>query len=379
MSHQLLCCGDATDLATWSNIPYFLLQAGKRHGLFQSGLVLRPERLRWQRRLWNLQQWLRTGRPGGFQYSRWFLSSLWRQAQLPPLPETEPRRLLCHYPLLPPVPWPSPWRVSFYIDATTHQVFKDYGVATRVATQFQRDVIRREQAAYSAAHAVITMSKWAADSVLRDYGISSARVHVVPGGANLDEDALAALPSVQLPSPPSAEQPLRLGFLGKEWQRKGGPFLLQIAEVLEKQGVPTVVRAIGPDPLQLPSHPQLHPLGFINKKTQMPAFAQEVKSWHFGTLFSSIEAFGISNRECLRLGVPVLAAGIGGIPATIPDQGCGELFAADASPQLVADWIIRRISPYHDFLNWRDSLLKRSEEFSWSSTVRRLDEILYLP
>ena len=149
MSHQLLCCGDATDLATWSNIPYFLLRAGKRQGLFHSGLVLRPEHLRWQRRLWNLQQWLRTGRPGGFQYSRWFLSSLWRQAQLPPLPETEPRRLLCHYPLLPPVPWPSPWRVSFYIDATTRQVMEDYGAGSRLAPGFQRDVLLREPVSYT--------------------------------------------------------------------------------------------------------------------------------------------------------------------------------------------------------------------------------------
>ena len=51
MSHQLLCCGDATDLATWSNIPFFLLQAGQSRGLLSSGLVLRPERLRWHRRL----------------------------------------------------------------------------------------------------------------------------------------------------------------------------------------------------------------------------------------------------------------------------------------------------------------------------------------
>ena len=45
MSHQLLCCGDATDLATWSNIPFFLLQAGQSRGVLSSGLVLRPERL----------------------------------------------------------------------------------------------------------------------------------------------------------------------------------------------------------------------------------------------------------------------------------------------------------------------------------------------
>ena len=376
MSHQLLCCGDATDLATWSNIPHFLLQAGKRQGLLSAGLVLRPERLRWQRRLWNLQQWLFTGRPGGFQYSRWFLRSLWRQAQLPPMPETESRHLLSHYPLLPPLPWPRQWRVSFYIDATTRQVMEEYGVGSRLAPGFQRDVLRWEQAAYEAAKAVITMSEWAAESVRRDYGISSAQVHVVPGGANLDEKAVAALPPALLPPAPSAQSPLRLGFLGKEWNRKGGPFVLALAEALTQQGLPAVVRAIGPHPAELPKSSRLHPLGFINKRTAMEAFARELRSWHFGTLFSSTEAFGISNRECLRLGVPVLARAIGGIPSTFSGEDCGQLFAQGAAVEEVAAWIRAQLCPYDRYVAMRLRLAARPLDFSWDASVQQLCEIL---
>ena len=50
----LLCNGDATDLATWSNIPYFLLQAGMQEGFLQGGLPLQPQRLSRRGRLWNL-------------------------------------------------------------------------------------------------------------------------------------------------------------------------------------------------------------------------------------------------------------------------------------------------------------------------------------
>jgi hypothetical protein len=62
LNRQLLCCGDATDLAVWSNIPYFLLQAGLKQGLLHGGLPLKPEQLRWQRRAWNLLQLVRTGK-----------------------------------------------------------------------------------------------------------------------------------------------------------------------------------------------------------------------------------------------------------------------------------------------------------------------------
>jgi glycosyltransferase involved in cell wall biosynthesis len=373
MNRYLLCCGDATDPATHGGLSFRLLEAGMANGVLQGGLALQPERLRKQRRLWNLAQWLRSGKPGGFQYSRRFTEALLAQAQLP---ENQPLALLSHFPLLPPAPWPECWQVAFYIDATTAQVFDDYGSGQRISRRFQRDVIARETAAYHQSVAIACRSQWAADSVINDYGIDPAKVHVVPGGANLDEDQLAQLPPTPPPPVPSPEQPLRLGFLGKEWQRKGGPFLLELAEALQQRGLPTVIRAIGPDPAQLPAHPALQPLGFINKQSDTARFVAELRSWHFGTLFSEAEAFGISNRECLRLGVPVLAHAVGGIPSTLPDAGCGQLFAAHPSAAEVADWIAARLTPYAGYLTWRAALAPRWREFTWDAAVEQMATIL---
>ena len=59
---------------------------------------------------------------------------------------------------------------------------------------------------------------------------------------------------------------------------------------------------------------------------------QLVRSFHFGCLFSSAEAYGIANLECLRLGVPVLASRVGGIPDTVRD-GLAYLFEPGCPPQ----------------------------------------------
>lgn len=373
MNRTLLCCGDVTDLATWSNIPYFLLQAGLKHGFLEGGLALHPKALRYQGYLWNLKQLLSTGKAGGFQYSRSFTRALLAQAQLKP---DQPLALLSHFPLLPSHPWPPGWQVDFYIDATTQQVFNAYGSGERLAPPYRQQVLERELQAYRQAGAVVCMCQWAADSVINGYGIDPAKVHVVPGGANLDETQLAQLPPAPMPPPPSAEQPLRLGFLGKEWKRKGGPFLLQLADALIERGIPTLIRAIGPDSGQLPAHPALQPLGFINKQDDTARFAAELRSWHFGTLFSEAEAFGISNRECLRLGVPVLAHAIGGIASTLPDGDCGHLFAAHPSAANVADWIAARLSPYQGYLAWRAALAPRWREFTWEAAVELLAAFL---
>lgn len=370
-SFFLASIGDSTDIATWSNIPYFLLRSGLASGIMQAGLPLAPKRLRLAKFFWNCTRPLIGSRPGGYQYTEIFARQLLAQVELP-----DTAAILSLHPMLPAWPWSSGLSVAHYIDMTTLQTFEEYGIGRCLSSRIRRRALMQEAQAFSNSKAVICMCQWAADSVISDYGIDPAKVYVVPGGANIDESQLALLPAAQPPPAPSAEQPLRLGFLGKEWQRKGGPFLVQLAEALGKRGIPTVIRAIGPDPASLPDHPNLQPLGFINKQTETARFVAEVRSWHFGTLFSAAEAFGISNRECLRLGVPVMAHAVGGISSTLPDGGCGELFPAHPSAGNVADWIAGRISPYEGYLTWRSALAPRWREFTWEAAVEQLAGIL---
>lgn len=373
MNRQLVCLGDATDLDTFSNTPYFLLEAGRKFGLLQAGVALHTEKLLLMARLWNLVQLLRSGRAGGFQYSLAFSKNIMKQARF----GTQPLFILSLFSLLPPVPWPANWRVDFYIDATNQQVFEDYGVGKRIGNHVKRAALKREQQAYQRAGVVVCMCQWAADSVIRDYGIDPAKVHVVVGGANFDDASIEDLAGRTLsPSPPTPEQPLRLGLLGKYWERKGGPFLLKLADALAARGVPAAIRAIGIDPAALPAHPRLQPLGFISKKTAMADLVRELQSWHFGTLFSEAEASPRSNLECLRLGVPVITHAVGGIASTLPDEGCGKLFPANPDPVDVAAWVAARLDPYQAYLGWRARLGRRAEEFTWASAVQQLAPLL---
>lgn len=369
----LLCNGDATDLTTWSNTPYFLLQAGRRAGVLNDGLNLQPRRLHRQRLFWNLFQGMRTGRPKGFQYSETYARQLLAHAHLDP---NTPLNLLSHFPFLPIEPWPPSWRVDFYIDATTLQVFKEYKVGLQIAPKLQAQVLERERRAYMAAGVVVCMCQWAADSVIADYQIDPRKVHVIPGGCNLDEDVLTSLAAISPPPPPTSERPLRLGFLGKEWQRKGGAFLLELAQLLCTRGLPTVIRAIGPDPTSLPSNPVLEPMGFIDKLNDITRFVSEVSSWHFGALFSTAEAAPRSNLECLRLGVPLITHNVGGISSTLPDRGCGKLFDPHPTSAAVADWLQNRVTPYEDYLNWRQTLALRGHEFTWGAAMKSLTPLL---
>ena len=223
---------------------------------------------------------------------------------------------------------------------------------------------------YLVAERIICRSRWAATSVIKDYGISSNKVHVVLPGASIDENLLE---DIKLNSTPPLK-PLRLGFIGRDWERKILPFLLQIAEVLEKRNVAVEVVAIGPEPQELPDHHLLRPLGFINKQQQMSQFIKLVQSFHFGCLFSSVEGQGQSILESLRLGVPVLGAKAGGIPDGVP-EGLGFLFELDSSPELVADLLESFVNNPSDYQELRQRVIARAEEFSWQNTVRKFIEV----
>jgi glycosyltransferase involved in cell wall biosynthesis len=359
--------GDPNDINTWSNIPYFFMRAGQRAGFLDGGLPLKPERLRVQRWIWNLWTLLRTGAYGGFQYSPYFLDRLFGQV------DTDPERdeFISHFPLLPPEPAERAYRVSYYLDATLTQNFEDYGVAANVSPPVREQALAQERRNYHHAEHVVGMSEWAARSVVEDYDVPEKKVHVVPGGANLWEEDL---PEVVESTAPDDLRPLRLGFIGKNWRRKGLPFLLEVADALAERGIEVEIVAIGPDPSALPAHPALRPQGFIDKASALDRFVDVVRGLHFGCLFSSAEAFGISNVECLRLGVPVLATDVGGIPDTVPD-GCGVLFAPGTSPATVAEQaagFVEDPSQYHEL---RSRIQRRSSEFTWDRVVREFEEI----
>ncbi len=330
-----------------------------------AGWRLSPEKLRFSRALWNAGQLLSRGEYGGYQYSEHFLRALFsQQADL-----SEADEIVSIFPLL-PSDHSSRALVSIYIDATLLNNFEEYGVSEKVGRSIIDDALERERRAYHRAARIICRSRAAAKSVVKRYGIDARKVHVVPGGANITGDIEPA----PLTPRKLSLKPIRLGFIGKDWRRKNLPFVLAIAEALHARGVSAEVLAAGFDPRTGPRHPRMKAVGFIDKSVEMRRFIEFMQSCHFTCLFSTAEAFGLSNRESLQLGVPVLARDIGGIPDTMP-MGCGHLFNQAARPDDVADIIETYVRAPDHYRALRDVVIRRREEFTWITAVRKMQEI----
>lgn len=357
----LVANGDPRNLATFSNIPHFFLKAGLKNGLLHSGVVLRPEKLRTRRFVWNALRPLTLDHPRGWTYSRRYARTVWPRREV----EGEVEEYISHHQLLPPrdlVREP----ITYYIDATLRQWFEDYG--WRVGRRVMADALAREREAYLASKYVVGMSDWCADDVVSSYGVPREQVRTILPAANLDEDSL----------PPAQEwngdlSPLRLGLIGIDWERKGGPVLLDAASILQRMGHEVEVVVLGPDPSDVPAHPSLRALGYVHKGREFQRFVEIVRSFHFGCLLSRVEASGFSTLEYLRLGIPIIATAVGGI---VDPKGAGLRFSADADGEQVAEVLIEVLREPERYATMRETAARDGLAYRWDRTANEMLSLL---
>ena len=369
----LICNGDANSYTTHGGLPYNFFKSAKQYGLIDKAISLDYQKLKYWKSIWNFTQLLKYGKPRGFQWSAVYTNKLIKQIKYL---EDEEISILSIYPLLPSYPWPQKWDVVYYIDATIYQILDEYKLSKLISNSYKKEIINREKLNYVRANKIICRSNWAIKSLIKDYQIDKTKIFLVPGGANLDMKEIDRSKLLTIPPKPSDYNPIILGFIGLDWERKGGDFLINLADTFNENNIPFEIRVIGPKQDTLPNHPCLKYVGFIDKFLNLDLFIEELKSWHFGTLFSKAEAFGISNRECLILGVPVICHDIGGISSTLPKSNFGKIFDANPSPLIVYSWLMDIFNPYQKYITLRKKLLKQYENFTWDRTITNLIKVL---
>jgi glycosyltransferase involved in cell wall biosynthesis len=96
--------------------------------------------------------------------------------------------------------------------------------------------IQLEKELYWKAEVCFTTSRFAADSIIEDYGVPADRVDSVESGCNI------VIPDVL---PERGSPPRVILFLGVEWERKGGPVLLEAMKTVRHEFPYAVLEVVG--------------------------------------------------------------------------------------------------------------------------------------
>lgn len=221
-------------------------------------------------------------------------------------------------------------------------------------------------------------SDWAANAAIELYGTSREKVKVIPFGANID-----SYPSITEIRDIIAKRPtdkIKLLFLAKSWERKGGDTVLAVASALHFAGHRVELHIVGytpPNASSLPSFVKLH--GFVSKHTAegKHKLNELLSSSHFLFVPSRAEAYGIVFCEANAFGVPCLTTYIGGIGTVVKDHINGKTFGLDAPVTAYCDYIVNLMS---DHKRYKELALSAYNEFvtrlNWNSAVQSMKQLM---
>lgn len=224
----------------------------------------------------------------------------------------------------------------------------------------------------------IFASTWAANAAKEIYGIREDKIKVVPFGANLIDAPPFELVKEKIAKRKS--DTIKLLFLAKSWERKGGDTVLAVAKHLHNQGYPVELTIVGIKPpgfKKLP--PYVHCLGFISKGTAdgKARIEQLISDAHFLFVPSKGEAYGIVFCEANAYGVPCLTTHVGGIGTIIKPNINGMTFGLDATADEYCQYIVTLM---HDEKRYQELALSSYNEFStrlnWQKSIADVTKLI---
>jgi glycosyltransferase involved in cell wall biosynthesis len=236
---------------------------------------------------------------------------------------------------------PASMPVFSYLDASKRSWIGAYHGMNTLCDRSRDHVGQVDRAGLTNHTLTVFSSEWAKSEAACDYEIPEDKMAVVPFGANLRQAPERAQVDCWIACRSAGT--LRLLFLGKEWERKGGPEALEIVRKLRAMGLEATLDVVGCAPDLAPvdrSLARIH--GFLDHSAPegQRIFHALLRDAHLLIFLSRAEAYGIALCEAAAFGVPAFAANVGGIPTIVNHGVNGWLserpFSASASAALIA-------------------------------------------
>jgi glycosyltransferase involved in cell wall biosynthesis len=200
--------------------------------------------------------------------------------------------------------------VSYHDGNLAMQLKSPYGYP-KIAARHTEAALRYEREVSGRVDIVFPMSRWLADSFVRDHGVSHRKVFPVGAGVNL--------PRIRSTTDKDYSAP-RILFVGIDFERKGGPLLLEAFAIVRREIPDAELTIVGRTLDDVP--PGVRSLGPLSKRN--PADVERLlDEYHRASLFvmpSLYEPFGIVFGEAMAHRCPCIGTNICAMPEII-DHG----------------------------------------------------------
>jgi glycosyltransferase involved in cell wall biosynthesis len=234
-----------------------------------------------------------------------------------------------------------------------------------------------ERRAIRNSDTLIYASDWAARSAIEHYGANPDKVNIIPFGANMDD-----VPARDNLSHGSTDGRLRLLFVGRDWERKGGQIAFDALLALLGRGIDTELTVIGCTPGSSLAHPSLRVIPNLDKNlpAQRAVLADFYRTSDIFLLPTRAECSGVVFCEAGGYGLPIVSTHTGGVPTVVVEGTNGFLLPHDADGKAYAETIAALWGNQPAYLLMRQSSRDHYETalnwVAWAAKVRPLIERL---
>lgn len=219
-----------------------------------------------------------------------------------------------------------------------------------------------EQNLYREATEVFTTSDFAARSVVEDYDVPATRVHDVQSGINTAlPDAIDA----------TRRKGLRILFVAVEWDRKGGPELIEAFRQVEKEFPLAELHIVGCSP------PVSHPRVFLHGRVPVEMVTEHYKQADVFCLPSRMDPSAVALAEGAGFFLPVVGTSVGGNAERVVDGVTGFLVPPRDSAALAEALAKLLRDPELRMRMGAAGRLLVQERFTWNAVAKKMAAVIH--
>nr|WP_243239479.1 glycosyltransferase family 4 protein [Sulfobacillus harzensis] len=252
------------------------------------------------------------------------------------------------------------------LDYRTVMEFRDAGLPTFMYDHFPSKLLHlladHQTEVFERAAGIFTMSQWIRERMIA-HGIPEERVHWVGAGANI-----SSWPASN-PYEPSNVERGRFLFVGRDFDRKGGPLVLEAWRRVVQEMPNAQLIIIGPEARST----DVLGVSWLGPQPSSVVTRELATATAF-VLPSLWEAYGIAFLEAMAYGVPVIGSNRMAMPEFIRPGETGDLVIHD-NPNELAEMMLRFVREPDRTWHMSQNAYQEAQKYRWPTVAERIETV----
>ncbi|MBE9129632.1 glycosyltransferase family 4 protein [Coleofasciculus sp. LEGE 07081] len=362
---------DPKKISSYSGTPYYLIKYIESFNLEVITVTGQVEKLSYRllRIMYSAFKLVLLKPPGGFQYTSLALRLSYALSAV----RYTDCALISLYQLVPKRFQKNDISLYFFIDQTLVQLFETYPEFKKLDVYSKKEAIKKEIVGYRKAKAIFANSDYASESLIRDYGVDSKKILVVPQGANYDLFYINEILEKRRKNI-AYKNEFTFTFIGYDYKRKGLVRVINILNILIAREYKVNLIVIGPPkwPEEIKKYEWIEYFGKLDKVTCISIFSECLIRTDVGIMLSSAEAGGIVVREFQVFGIPIVVSNVGGISDQIDSHKSALLVNIGQEDVYLADQLCAWLGDNDKFGNMLNYAFSDATKSSWIHSVEKI-------